>query len=189
MHDTVAESLDRLAQIAENQIGAAESPRGSNRGPALAKFFKADDYEPHGHGGLDHGYPWCAAFVCWVVQEWLRVDPTAAVLFLKLRAPRTAAAYGLIDWARGLFGAVEIIPQIALTAARNRALPRRGDLVVYGFSHCGIVTAGDAEGFTAVEGNTDAGGSREGWIVARRRRRPRDVRALLRFIPIARRVK
>lgn len=59
--------------------------------------------------------------------------------------------------------------------------PEPGDVVVYNFSHIGIVESFDGKGtITAIEGNTDDSGSREGVKVARKKRPIRIVSRFLR---------
>ena len=49
-------------------VKANESPRGSNKGPHIKKYLKSV--------GLDEGYAWCAAFVCWCSKEAGAPDST-----------------------------------------------------------------------------------------------------------------
>ncbi len=159
--------------------GVGESPRGSNRGPLIAKFFAADQYEP---AGADEGYAWCAAAVSYWVQTWLKGCPEAKRLFSKVQPPRTAGAFALQTWAERQAGAMEILPGALFRS--GTASVRPGDVLVYAFSHCGIAkTASKGGFFTAIEGNTDAAGSREGWQVARKVRGVSSLRAALRFVP------
>lgn len=174
-------ALLALAQFAERDVTVAEKPRGSNRGADLRKFFSADDYKPKGE---DEGYPWCASAVSYWVQTWLRECPMATAHFGHITPPNTARAFGLSEWAKGTAaGCVQVITPAMLVNKVTRAMP--GDLAVFHFSHCGIVLAGSPIVFTCVEGNTDAKGGREGWQVAKRGRKPSDLRHLLRFIPRA----
>lgn len=181
MSKSATSILARLADIAAADVGEAyESPRGSNRGPTLAKFFAADNYEP---GPRDEGYPWCAAAVCCWVQEFL-ADPVAKPMFGQIDRPRTAAAFGLIEWGKRA-GCLVFTPR---QCAPGAYWPNRGDIVVFEFSHCGIVDAAarvPARNFTAIEGNTDSQGSREGWEVAKRPRVFSEVRAFVRLTPKA----
>jgi hypothetical protein len=175
----VATVLGMLAKVAEKDLEAHESPRGSNRGGEIAKFFKADDYTPP---GADEGYAWCAAAVDFWVQEFLRL-PAARTLFGHITPPRTAAAFVLVTWGTQqgclVFGPAK--------CAYGKLWPQRGDIVVYEFSHCGVIADVDADqrSFHAIEGNTDSEGSREGWEVARRRRTFNSVRAFIRLTPRA----
>jgi hypothetical protein len=49
-------------QAAESQVGTTESPLGSNRGARVQSYQSSTAL-----GGT--GWPWCAAFVCWVWQQ------------------------------------------------------------------------------------------------------------------------
>jgi hypothetical protein len=168
-----------LAEIAEGYIGVHEEPRGSNRGPKLREFFSADNYTPN---VTDDGYPWCSAFVCRCAQVFLSERKK---LFPIIR-PTTPAAFGLVTWGfeNGCFifhptaGKPHFVPD---------ARPQRGDIVVYQFSHCGIVAAQAVRGrnFTAVEGNTNKDGGRDGYEVAARPRTWSDARAFIRLTPRA----
>jgi hypothetical protein len=53
---------ERALDRAESQIGTSEAPRGSNRG-ARVQAYQASTTLP------GTGWPWCAAFICWVWQE------------------------------------------------------------------------------------------------------------------------
>ena len=59
---------------------------------------------------------------------------------------------------------------------------RRGDILVYNIHHCGIAVS-DAESgiFYAVEGNTNADGSREGTAVLKKIRKTSFVKARIRI--------
>lgn len=162
---------DLLVQIAEEQMGLREEPKGSNSGPALKKFFEADDLE------IDNktdGYPWCASFVSWCLQEWVRRLQRSGKVIENFAAPCAARAFALESW-----------------AARNGCIikppsifnPQRGDIVTYKFSHCGIITAvskNDPRFFSAIEGNTNDDGSAEGYEVSSRARSALSLRFIIR---------
>jgi hypothetical protein len=61
--------------------------------------------------------------------------------------------------------------------------PRSGDIVVYEFSHAGIVSKdGDAaHDFYAIEGNTNPTGGRDGYEVAERGRKYSLVKKFIRL--------
>jgi hypothetical protein len=169
--------LEPLAAIAESQCDLAESPRGSNRGAALTKFFAADDYHP---GGKDEGYPWCACFVSWCVQQFLR---KASTHFAGVTPPRLAAAFDFKAW-----GAAHHAMIFTPLACRPGQLwPQRGDIVVFKFSHVGIVAAvnGRDRIFTSIEGNSNADGGRDGYAVVRHGRTFTPVREFIRLTPKA----
>ena len=105
------------------------------------------------------GWPWCAAFVDWCIEQYLKEAPNTA-----LKRPQTASAYGLLDWGRSN-GCRVFTPNDKLLQAEP------GDIVVYTFSHCGIVSKSPDGGFfRAIEGNTNADGGRDGYEVAERLR-------------------
>ena len=174
--DAIAHLAD-LVGIAASQVGVGESPRGSNCGEALKKFFASDDYKP---AGKDEGYAWCASFVCWCVQQWLALGAKSR---FRIEAPRTARAFGFIDWARTQ-RAVQFITGHELTTNRYRPAP--GDIVVFDFSHVALCSKSAPKGYvTTIDGNTDPAGGREGYEVAIKTRRISTVKCVLRLIPTA----
>jgi hypothetical protein len=170
-----------LAQAAERDLGKKESPRGSNKGKELAAIFAADDLYPNGKSGPDEGYPWCASAVSKWVQDFLASESGKA--FRGAKAPRIARAYSFEAWGRAN-GAMIFTP--AMVRASN-IKHQRGDIVIYNFSHIGVVTSVNHTGwnFAALEGNTDAAGSREGWQVARKARTLGLVKCFVRMTPRA----
>lgn len=148
-----------LVEIASSQLGVAETSQ--NQGPGIAKYWTATSY-PEGYANRD---PWCAAFMCWVFME------AGKRVSLPFKRPQTAAAFGFETWAK----------DNGLTVQRSPQRVRRGDVVVYTFSHIGIAaTDSDAAGdFEAIEGNTNAAGHREGGGVMRKRRNVSLVRSVM----------
>ena len=153
--------ISRLAEIASREVGYKET-EGSNLGPAVKKYQYATDLEPG-------SWPWCSAFVCWCLMVWLR-DPNAKEwLALKRRSPedwrpKTALAYGFLEWAKSRPNTVDIFP--------DSIIPAPGDIVTFDFSHVGIVANANADTITTIEGNTNSAGSREGdgvWIKTRQK--------------------
>jgi len=95
--------------------------------------------------------------------------------------PRTASVFGLITWDND--GHFQVFnPPVN----KNDVKPQPGDIVVYEFSHTGIVSRkGDAtHNFFAIEGHTNDGGGRDGYEVAERRRNYSSVR---KFVPFSKR--
>ena len=92
--------------------------------------------------------------------------------------PRTAAAFGLISW-----GLDNHYPVFNSPADRSTEKPRPGDIVVYEFSHTGIVSKdGDStHDFYAIEGNTNPTGGRDGYEVAERGRKYSLVKKFIRL--------
>lgn len=187
-----------LAQIAERELGNLEDPRGSNRGAALAKYFAADGYDPREDGAKeDSGYPWCAAFVTWCVQEWTR---QLAALFAapsrpgmdagprsvsglpkSFRPPRLSAAWDFQAWGQKN-GCTVFAPPSPGVLFGTLDQPARGDVVVFTFSHVGIVrTPLSGRQFTTVEGNANPEGGREGYGVFSLQRRFDQARCFVRL--------
>ncbi|WP_158548801.1 peptidoglycan-binding protein [Blastococcus sp. TF02A-26] len=135
-----------VLDVARAELGTAESPIGSNRVKYNAWFY--------GREVSGDAYPWCAVFVSWVA-----ITAGASALI-----PRHAYTPAGADWfrQRGAWGST----------------PRVGAIVFYEWpgmgriSHVGIVETVHPDGsWTAIEGNTDAAGSRTGGQVMRQRRR------------------
>jgi len=164
----------KLIDIARREVGTLE--RGRNTGPKVRQYQAATDY------GKENptGWPWCAAFVCWCIREWGKDSATLAALkmtsaqFEKWR-PKTAAAFGLEDWARkrGLqVMAADAIPSL-----------RTGDIVTFDMSHTGLV-ADDARGvIKTIEGNTGPSGGRDGDGVWDKSRNFKESRNFIRLLP------
>jgi hypothetical protein len=155
-----------LVDIARLQIGTEEDPKHRNEGSAILKYQQATNL-------AGQGWPWCAAFVDWCVQQFAARGETQIA-----HVPRTAAAFDLISW--GLDNHYRVFNP---PADKNSEKPRPGDIVVYEFSHTGIVSKdGDsADDFYAIEGNTSPAGGRDGYEVAERGRKYSVVRKFIRL--------
>ncbi len=153
---------DDLVAIAATQIGVEEIPRGSNNGPFV------NMYQDDNNGA--HAESWCADFVCWCARRLIHErSPTPTIM-----PPRTSLAYGFGDWARTIPGAKVLLP--------GKTALQRNDIVEYTFSHVGIVQDfSPGSGLLhAIEGNTNADGSREGYEVILHPRYLSAVRAIIR---------
>lgn len=163
------EPQGRLAEIAATYIGARET--GNNRAgndKQMKEIFRADDLVID---GKTDGYPWCAAFVSLCVQKLCR----QSAHYVGLTPPREPAVERFLTiWAEEN-GCLIFRPD-------NSSLkPIKGDIVVFTFSHIGIVESNEEGAVKTIEGNTNAAGSREGVIVARKRRNLSLVRAFIRL--------
>jgi hypothetical protein len=138
-----------LSQIAATDIGLEELPKGSNLGPALQKFFEADDLIVE---GKTNGYPWCAAAVSFWVQTYLKECGVSGV-----KPPRIAAVALFPDWAE-------------LNKLSISKTPKPNDIVIFQISHIGVVESVAGDIVTCIEGNTNGDGSREGYGVFRKQR-------------------
>lgn len=146
-------SMKNVLDIARSQLHVRETPPGSNNGADIKKYWSATNY-PGGYGGP--AGKWCAAFMCWCVQQ--------SGILSEQERPKFASCFDWISWARGK------------TYVQLREEPRyirAGDIFVLSKSHIGIASSdSDSTGaFTAIEGNTSGGGSREGWGVFETKRK------------------
>ncbi len=127
-----------------------EVPPGSNRGPEVDAYVQSVGLPPSG------AYPWCAAFVHWcfakATVEVRQPNP----------CPRTGSALGL--WLKAK-------PEQRIT---EMAEVKPGMVFVldlgHGTGHVGFIETARKIRFTTIEGNSNAGGSREGVGVFKRER-------------------
>ena len=160
----------KLIDIARREVGVKEV--GRNTGKRVRAYQAATNLE-------GTGWPWCAAFVCWCVREWGKDKDVLAALkmtpaqFDKWR-PRTAAAFGLEDWARKK--GLEVLD------ADDKPNLRTGDILTFDTSHTGFV-ADDARGvIMTIEGNTGATGGRDGDGVWDKNRNFKESRRFIRLL-------
>jgi hypothetical protein len=177
-------ALGRLIQLAKAEHGTREFG-GNNRGARIVEYQGATWLAPG-------DWPWCAAFTCWLMREWLEIDEVRAVLADTFNKPRftfsqadklrcrDASAFGWEKWAQR--NKLQLLPE----SARARA----GDFVVFDFSHIGLVLedqAHPAEPLKTIEGNTNQKGERDsdsGDGVWFKERAPHLVRSYLRIFPV-----
>jgi len=152
--------------LARAEIGV-EEVNGTNSGKRVKEYQAATSL-------CGTGWPWCAAFVCFIVREAMKnlgIKETA-----KFKRPSTASAWGFESWSR------------AQDKTTNTKKPHdgdiiAGDIVVFTFSHIGIATSSpNKAGYVdTVEGNTDGEGSREGGAVLAKKRHVSKIRSRIRF--------
>jgi hypothetical protein len=149
-----------MVRLAEGEVGVCEDPVDSNTGRRVRTY--------QGATWLDGtGWPWCAAFICWIVREAGMAEE---------HRPQTAGAWDFERWARKTTNPAELIKPAATGTIR------KGDLLVYKFSHIGIAREDETGGrVTTIEGNTDGEGSREGGGVWEKSRRVELVRSIIRI--------
>ena len=163
-------SPEEIVAIALKEVGQRESSK--NFSPRIRQYQQATTLSPG-------PWPWCAAFVCWVVREWL-TNGGDEYLSLKRTTPEnwrptTPLAFGFLAWAKKRPNTCLILPD------SEKPLP--GDLVVFDFSHIGIVEEGLRSTMRTIEGNTNGKGSREGDGVYSKERPKSLARSFIRFIP------
>ncbi len=131
---------EKVIAHAKKDLGLEEVPRGSNRHPRIQQSLR--------NCGLNGTYPWCCSIaVTWVPEFY----PTIPILM-------TADCDAL------------------LAHGRNEKIifkkPKVGDIFLrlasrFDANHAGLVTSDE---FDTIEGNTNPGGSREGYGVFERKR-------------------
>ena len=147
-----------LVALAEKEVGVKEKPLNSNRGKRVEEYQAATWLE-------GTGWPWCAAFICWLCRE---------AGMPKAKRPQTAGAWDFEKYAKKMGG------KLIKPAAKDKV--RAGDIVIFTFSHIGLAVADEADGLVkTIEGNTDASGSREGGGVYRKTRRKSQIRSIIRI--------
>jgi hypothetical protein len=158
--------INDLVKIARNEIGTEEDDKHQNTGSCIQKYQASTSL-------AGQGWPWCAAFVDWCVQRYATEAGSDIA-----QVPRTAVAFDLITW-----GSDNHFPVFNSPISSEDAKPRPGDVVVYEFSHTGIVSReGDAaHNFYAIEGNTNPSGGRDGYEVAERGRDYSSVKKFVRL--------
>lgn len=173
-HPSTLALRQRLIGIADKDVGQMETSR--NHGPAIAKFWSATTY-PDGYGNRE---PYCAAGVSYWVREWLK-DPEVQAAFGKTGPQlekwrcKSPAAYGWLDWAKD--HGVQM-----LTDSPSEVL-HAGDIVVYDFSHIGILRDDQGDRILTTEANTGASGGRDGDGIFHKDR-PREIaRKFIRLLP------
>lgn len=140
--------IDKLLEMAAAEVGVRET--SPNRGP------RVDEY--HRYAGRDPAQAdsWCAQFVGFVAGH------AAAAVGIQNPLPKSSSVMGL--WQRS--------PQ-----SSHEDEPHVGDVFCIdhgqGKGHCGIVVGlpADVDYIDTIEGNTNAGGSRNGDGVYRRTRK------------------
>lgn len=153
----------KLVEIARKDVGQIETSR--NQGPAIKKFWPATSYP----GGYANREPYCAAAVCYWVQQWLKI-PEVAKAFGRTPAQleawrcKSAAAFGWLDWAnkKGV---------ITFDDDPNHVL-HTGDIFVFDMSHIGVVCDDHKDEVFTIEANTGPAGGRDGdgiWNKSRNR--------------------
>lgn len=163
---------EELAKIAKTQIGVKEEG-GNNKGPMIVEYQKATWLKPG-------PWPWCAAFVDWVIMKTLTSKDVMNELGLKNATqaknwrPRTAAAWDFDKWSTSK----------GFTILTENDKAKVGDIVTFDFSHVGIIIEDQSDDYIiTVEGNTNVKGERDsvsGDGVWQKRRHKKIIRTLLR---------
>ncbi|MEI6870696.1 MAG: hypothetical protein WCL08_00300 [Verrucomicrobiota bacterium] len=146
----------RLIAIANKELGVTEIG-DSNTGPRVLEYQRAT--------WLDGtGWPWCAAFQCWIIREWLKdKDVLDAFKFTAAQAeewrPKTAGAWDFERWGRekGLL--------VVADADQPDFVLHTADIVTFRYSHIEMISNDSGESLLSIGGNTDDGLGRDGGAV------------------------
>jgi len=90
--------IKRLLEIATHEVGVHEDG-GNNCGPRIKEYQSATWLTPA-------PWPWCAAFICWILREWLQSAEVRGKLLLcnnlsvENWRPQTAGAFDFERWTR-----------------------------------------------------------------------------------------
>ena len=149
-----------LLQNLTEQLGVREVT--SNSSPMIDQYLK--------HVGFDYPVPWCAAFVSWNLHQ-VGVDNPSSAWSPSFARDKDVIWFGKHGFKKGYSAA------------------KCGDCVTFYYSrlgrvgHVGFYIKSDKSGyFITIEGNTNGGGSREGDGVYMKKRDPRKVYAISRYI-------
>jgi CHAP domain len=156
----------RLVELAKKEVGVEEIG-GTNCGPRVNEYKAATWLPP------DQAWPWCAAFIDWLVMRAMEEESGRKFTFER---PRTAGAWDMENWSMKQDGSTwtKLNPQASDIAP--------GDIVIFTFSHVGLAIGTPEKGMVeTIEGNTDGNGSRDGGGVWRKQRKLSLIRSRIRF--------
>lgn len=168
-YDPAAPLRDLVIDIAASQIGVTEHPRGSNRGPEVDRYIHSTGLDP-----ADDSYPWCVCFLYWVFEQASRIKGIPNPL------PRTAGVISL--WRASRRTEADVVPNSEASADTVKP-----GMIFHldtgnGKGHAGLVIEVAGDRLITIEGNTNPGGSSDGFGVFRRHSRPISSRALLGYV-------
>lgn len=160
---------DLVIDIAASQIGVIEQPRGTNRGPEVDVYIRSTGLNP-----ADDSFPWCVCFLYWVFGQAAKIKGKTNPL------PKTAGVISL--WNLGRAGEAEVVRK----ADANAQTVRPGMIfhldLGNGKGHAGLVIDVIDDRIITIEGNTNPGGSPDGFGVFRRDSRPIVTGVLLGYL-------
>lgn len=149
-NDGLAENAIRIAL---SQEGVREI-NGSNSGPEVDKYLASVHTDP--------GNPWCSAFASWCIMQ------AAEALGITPEISFSASTYGLWTKNQTLQMATPTDNCVFLI---NHGLSKQGSRI----GHVGLVVSVDGNNLETIEGNTNAGGSRNGDGVYKRTRQVSEI--------------
>ena len=167
--DRNAAMRDLVIDIAASQIGVVEQPRGSNRGPEVDVYIRAAGLNP-----AEDSFPWCVCFLYWVFGQAAKVKGNENPL------PKTAGVIALWNLARRTEAQVVHKSEVSAQTVK----PGMVFLLDLGGGkgHAGLVIEVRGDHVITIEGNTNPGGSSDGFGVFRRDARPLTTGVLLGYL-------
>lgn len=153
----------KMIELAKKEVGV-EEVNGTNCGPRVNEYKSATSLDP------EQGWPWCAAFICWLMREAMKDSSYT------FKRPTTASAWGFEDWAAKQNNKVQL-------KKPHKDDIKAGDIVMFTFSHIGLAVSDPHDGYIdTIEGNTDGQGSREGGAVLKKKRKLSAIRSRIRIV-------
>jgi hypothetical protein len=145
--------IAQVLKVATLEIGMTEDPPASNRGERVEEYQRS--------AGVDPGEPWCVAFVyfCFerAAKKLSRSNP------MRTSGCRTGSVLDLWCRAKQAKGVRVVASEAALD---DPSLVKPGMVFIIstggGHGHAGLVSKVIGNRLETIEGNTNAGGSREG---------------------------
>lgn len=152
----------KLIELAAKEVGV-EEVGGTNCGPRVNEYKSATCLDS------EQGWPWCAAFICWLMREAMKDGSYS------FKRPTTASAWGFEEWAAKQNNKVQL-------KKPHKDDIKAGDIVMFTFSHIGLAVSDPQDGYIdTIEGNTDGQGSREGGAVLKKKRKLSAIRSRIRI--------
>lgn len=149
-----------LVVILESQLYVRELT-GNNDGTEVEEYLLSV--------GLGKGYPWCAAYTTWGLDQCLIPNPQSAW------SP---------NWAKNK----DVIWSQSLVKQRKMRIPKSGDTFTLFYNslnrvgHVGFILEEKEDYFITIEGNTNIAGSRAGIGVFKRKRDKRKIYRITNYI-------
>lgn len=141
----------------------------------MKKFWPATSY-PEGYKNRE---PYCAAAVCYWLQQWLAIPEVRAALNL---TPTQAEAWRCKS-ARAFDWPLWASKKKGVQVLDKHAILHTGDIMVFDMSHIGLVIT-DSEGIVeTLEANTGATGGRDGDGIFVKKRARSMARCFIRILP------
>lgn len=161
--DSAGTLVSRIIELARGEVGVREIG-DTNCGK------RVNEYKSATYLDSTQSWPWCAAFICWLLREGMKGGSYS------FKRPTTAGAWDFENWASDQDMSVR-------TKKPHNGDIIAGDIILFTFSHIGIaISSPDKNGMVqTIEGNTDDAGSREGGGVYIKDRHISKIRSRIRL--------